>query len=83
MHEEVPAAFSLARVIPEAPGFLANSKTIEEYRGRCDAWIAERRLGAAARPLNRIGEPSTDAEIMADAEAAGVELERLRSGGLP
>ena len=36
-----------------------------------------------ARPLNRIGEPSSEAEIMADAEAARVELERLRSGGLP
>ena len=44
MHAEVGAAMELERqlAIP-AVGFLATSKTLEEYQGKVDAFLAERR----------------------------------------
>jgi hypothetical protein len=55
---------------------------VSEARACVVSYTDAQWAAAASRPLNRIGEPSTDAEMMADAEASRVELERVRGGGL-
>jgi hypothetical protein len=50
LHDEVSNAMALEKHgIAPAVGFLANSKTLEEYRAKLDAHYAERRPKRAAR----------------------------------
>jgi hypothetical protein len=50
LHDEVPSAFALQRhgICLDAVGYLANSKTLEEYRAKVDADIAAQKAQRTA-----------------------------------